>query len=60
MKYKEVSDLYKDELKEKLSTLRKQLMELDLKRKTGIEKPHTFKATKRYIARVMTALGVTK
>jgi len=58
MKYKEVSDLTKDELKEKLSTLHKQLMELELKRKTGIEKPHTFKQTKRDIARVMTALGV--
>ena len=48
----------KDELKEKLSTLRRQLMELELKRKTGVEKPHMFKETKRDIARVMTALSV--
>jgi len=58
MKYKEASDLSKDELKEKLSTLRRQLMELELKRKTGVEKPHMFKETKRDIARVMTALSV--
>ena len=58
MKYKEVSDLSKDELKEKLSTLQRQLMELELKRKTGVEKPHMFKQTKHDIARVMTALGV--
>jgi ribosomal protein L29 len=58
MKYKEVSDLSKEELKEKLSTLRRQLMELELKRKTGIEKPHTFKLTRRDIARVMTVLSV--
>ena len=57
MKYKEVSDLSKDELKEKLSTLQRQLMELELKRKTGVEKPHMFKETKHDIARVKTALS---
>jgi ribosomal protein L29 len=60
MEYKEVSALSQDELKEKLSTLQRQRMELELKRKTGVEKPHMFKQIKHDIARVMTALNVSQ
>jgi len=60
MKFKDVVDLPPAELKEKLNELNKQLIELELKRKSGAEKPHLFKATRRDIARVLTALNAGK
>jgi large subunit ribosomal protein L29 len=56
MKAKELRLLSVEELKEKLESLNKQLMELQFKRRTGVEKPHLFKATKKDIARILTLL----
>ena len=56
MKIKELASLSPEELKEKLKSLRKELMELQFKRRTGVEKPHLFKSTKKSIARILTVL----
>ena len=56
MKVKELRALSSEELKTKLQDLRKQLMELQFKRRTGVEKPHFFKQIKRNIARISTLL----
>ena len=56
MKIRELKVLSAEELKEKLETLTKQLMELEFKRKTGAEKPHMFKQTRRDCARIRTIL----
>lgn len=55
-KTKDLRVLAKEELKEKLNVLNKQLMDLQFKRRTGVEKPHLFKTTKRDIARILTIL----
>lgn len=60
MKFSELNALSKEELKEKLSELNKQLMDLNFKRRTGVEKPHLFKNTRRLIARIHTALNQKK
>jgi len=57
MKAKELKDLSKDELKQKLAELHKTQMELDFKRNISVEKPHLFKQTKRNIARILTVLN---
>jgi large subunit ribosomal protein L29 len=56
MKAKDYRGLSKEELAGKLEDFRKQLMELEFKRRTGGEKPHLFKQTKKNIARILTIL----
>jgi large subunit ribosomal protein L29 len=56
MKSKDLRVLSKQELMERLEVLRKQLMELQFKRKNGVEKPHLFKETRKDIARILTVL----
>lgn len=60
MKAQELRVLSVDELKSKLQDFRKQLMELEFKRRTGVEKPHAFKQVKRDIARIHTILKEKK
>ncbi|MBU1122893.1 MAG: 50S ribosomal protein L29 [Candidatus Omnitrophica bacterium] len=57
MKIKDLKGLSKEELTEKRESLNKQLMELQFKRKVGVEKPHMFKLIKKDIARILTILG---
>ncbi len=57
MKVKDLQGLSKDELFDKLNGLNKQLMDLQFKRKSGVEKPHLFKLVKRDIARIYTILN---
>ncbi|MDP2923916.1 MAG: 50S ribosomal protein L29 [Candidatus Omnitrophota bacterium] len=54
MKAKDLRALSKEELKEKLEELNKELMGLQFKRRSGVEKPHFFKQTKRDRARILT------
>ncbi|MBD3263480.1 MAG: 50S ribosomal protein L29 [Candidatus Omnitrophica bacterium] len=54
MEIKEIRQLSKEELKNKLEELNKQLMELQFKRRSGVEKPHMFRVIKRDIARILT------
>ena len=54
MKIKELRDLPEQELTEKLNDLNKQLMELQFKRRSGVEKPHLFKQIRKDIARIKT------
>lgn len=56
MKVRDLRVLSVEELKEKLEGLNKQLMELQFKRKAGVEKPHLFNVTKKDIARILTLL----
>ncbi|MBU0693823.1 MAG: 50S ribosomal protein L29 [Candidatus Omnitrophica bacterium] len=57
MKARSFRVLSKEELKEKLEGLKKQLMELQFKRRVKVEKPHLFKQTKKDIARILTVLN---
>jgi len=57
VKFKDLHGLAHDELKDKLNELNKQLMELQFKRRSGIEKPHLFKQVKRDIARILTIIN---
>ena len=57
MKVKDLKGLSNDELKDKLNDLNKQLMQLQFKRKGGVEKPHLFKEVKRTIARILTVIN---
>lgn len=57
MKIKDFKELSKEELSEKYEALKKQLMELQFKRKAGVEKPHMFKQIKKDIARILTVSG---
>jgi len=57
VKARELRVLSEAELKEKLSSLKKQLMEISLQKKSNrVEKPHLFTQIKRDIARVLTVL----
>jgi len=57
VKARELRVLSEVELKEKLSSLKKQLMEISLQKKSNrVEKPHLFTQIKRDIARVLTVL----
>jgi len=56
MKVKEVRALSKQELKEKLGHFKKELMGLEFKRRSSVEKPHLFKINRKAIARIMTVL----
>lgn len=56
MKIGELKALANEELKGKLQNLEKHLMEMQFKRRTGVEKPHLFKQAKKDIARILTIL----
>ena len=60
MKIEELQGLSKQELQAKLEDLNKQLMELQFKRRSGVEKPHLFKVVKKDIARIFTVLNEKK
>jgi len=57
MKLKDLQGLSKEELQDKLNDLDKQLMELQFKRRSGVEKPHQFKQLKKDIARIHTVIN---
>lgn len=57
MKIKDLQGLPKEELNDKLNDLDKQLMELQFKRRSGVEKPHRFKELKKDIARIHTVIS---
>ncbi|MFH1505183.1 MAG: 50S ribosomal protein L29 [Candidatus Omnitrophota bacterium] len=57
MKVKELQELSKEELREKLKDLNKQLMEMQFKRRSGVEKPHFFRQIKKNIARIHTIIN---
>ncbi len=56
MKPGELKALSKEELGEKKEELQKQLMDLQFKRRSGVEKPHLFKQVKKDLARILTIL----
>jgi len=57
MKAKDLRSLNADELKEKLDTLRKDLLDLRFKRTSGeLKNPLSLRITKRDIAKVLTIL----
>lgn len=60
MKVKDLRALSKEELKEKLQGIDKELMDLQFKRRAGVEKPHFFKKHKKDIARILTVLREKK
>ncbi len=60
MKIKDLTGLSKQELQDKLDDLDKQLMELQFKRRSGVEKPHRFKELKRDIARIYTVINTKR
>ncbi|MCK4519975.1 MAG: 50S ribosomal protein L29 [Candidatus Omnitrophica bacterium] len=57
MEIKELRESSEQELEVKLEDLNKQLMELQFKRRSGVEKPHFFKQVKKDIARILTVLN---
>lgn len=57
MKINDLKGLSKEELKDKLESLNKQLMELQFKRRSGVEKPHLFKQIRKDIARIFTVIN---
>ena len=57
IKIQELRGLSKEELLDKVEDLKKQLFELNFKKKYGkVEKPHLFKSIRRDIARINTVL----
>ncbi|MBD3246801.1 MAG: 50S ribosomal protein L29 [Candidatus Omnitrophica bacterium] len=56
MKASELRQLSREELAHKQDELKKELMELQYKRKSGVEKPHLFGQLKKDIARIHTVL----
>jgi len=56
-KQKDFKALSKQELNEKLNELHKQFMELQFKRRSGVEKPHMFKLVRKDIARILTIMN---
>ena len=60
MKIEDLKGLSKAELTDKLNDFNKQLMELQFKRRSGVEKPHLFKKIKRSIARIHTLIKEIK
>jgi len=57
VKIEELRGLSDQELQVKLDDLNKQLMELQFKRRSGVEKPHLFKVVKKDISRIFTVLN---
>jgi len=60
MKIKDLKGLSKEELQVKLEDLNKQLMELQFKRRSAVEKPHLIQQIKRDIARIYTVINGPK
>jgi large subunit ribosomal protein L29 len=57
MKARELRNLSPEELKDRLKELRKQLMELNFKKRTAhVEKPHFFRRIRRDIAKILTVM----
>lgn len=56
MKSDNINTLAKNELIHKLEDFKKQLMELQFKRRSGAEKPHMFNLIRKDIARILTIL----
>ncbi|MDD5583555.1 MAG: 50S ribosomal protein L29 [Candidatus Omnitrophica bacterium] len=56
MKVDELRGLSKEELQNKAEELHKQLMDLNFKRRSGVEKPHLFAQIRKDIARILTVL----
>lgn len=57
MEAKELRGLSEQELEVKLKDLNRQLMDLQFKRRSGVEKPHLFKLVKKDIARILMVLN---
>ena len=61
MKIKDVRNLSKEELTQKVKTLKEELHKLNMQRYSGrVEKPHMFSLIKRDIARIKTVLNQTR
>jgi len=61
MKITELRNLSKEDLIQKLKTLKEELFKLNLQRYSGrVEKPHMFSLLKKDIARVKTLLNAKK
>ncbi|MBI4972539.1 MAG: 50S ribosomal protein L29 [Candidatus Omnitrophica bacterium] len=61
MKIQELRNLSKEELKEKLKTLKEELFKLNQQRYASrVEKPHLFSSVKADIARILTLLHEKK
>ena len=61
MKAKELRNLTKEELEEKLKELKKNIFDLNFQRRLSkVEKPHMFRQIKRDIARILTVLKEQK
>lgn len=56
MKIKDIRALSKEELKEKVSELKKEIMDFEFKRSGNLEKPHVFRSARKTIARILTVL----
>ncbi len=54
---KNLKSLSKKELKDKLVEDKKKLMELEFKRKSGLDKPNQFRNLKKEIARIHTVIN---
>ncbi len=52
--------LSEDELRDKLTENRKKLMELQFRRKSGLDKPHQYRTLKKEIAQILTAISEKK
>jgi large subunit ribosomal protein L29 len=56
MKIKDLRALSKEELTEKVSGLKKEIMDFEFKRSGSLEKPHVFRNARKTIARILTVL----
>jgi len=57
VKVKDLRAMSKEELKDKLTDLNKQLMEMQFKRRSNVEKPHLFRQIRKDIARIFTIIN---
>ena len=61
MKARELRNLSREELEEKLGSLKKSLFDLNFQRRYGkVEKPNLFRQAKKDIARILTVLKEKK
>ena len=61
MKVKELNNLSKEELLQKIKTLKEELFKLNMQRYGGrVDKPHMFGSVKKDIARIQTVLKQKK
>lgn len=54
---KSLRPLSEDELKDKLDDNKRKLMKFQLKRKSGLDKPHEYRNLKKEIAQILTVLN---